>query len=251
MATPITAIVVDDEPNAIKALKASLEKHCREVQVVAEANNISEALRLIILKKPALVFLDINMPHGSGFDLLNQLKLQGTDPVGVIFTTAHQEYAIKALRLSALDYLLKPIDAGDLVNAVDRFKKSQYNSKSSHFDLLTDLLKDHGEPKKIAINTTDSIHLVRLEDIFYLAAEKNYTQIHFADSSLLASKSLRFFEDLLDEFSFIRPHRSTLVNLSKVVEFRKKKLEIVLSNGAVVEVSRSSRDAVFNELRNF
>jgi len=245
----IRAIIIDDEPKSIKVLKASLEKHCAEVSVVAEAQNITDGFVYINDLEPDLIFLDINMPNGSGFDLLTKMK-KGGKVVRVIFTTAHDEYAIKALRFSAIDYLLKPIDKEDLINAIRRFKGLDTSIYSKHLDILHQLIREKKRPEKITIYTTDSIHLVAIDEIFYLASEKNYTHIFFEDTAIVASKSLRVFEELLVDYPFLRVHRSYLINLNKVVEYQKKVFKVQLSNGTLVDVARNKKDKLSEKLQN-
>ena len=243
----IRSIIVDDEPRAIKALQILLERHCRNVSVEGVAHNIAEALVLILRFKPVLVFLDINMPNGSGMDLVEKIRDQ--KGINVIFTTAYQEYAVKAFRLSAIDYLLKPIDKEELVNAIERYQEAIEDTHAIQMNLLNDMLQNN-KPRKIAINTADSLHMVNIDDILYLSSERNYTKLHLDDSTLLASKPLGEFEELLSDLNFFRVHRSYMINLSRVREYQKKKLAAVLDNGVAVEVSRNRKESLSKRLQS-
>lgn len=241
----IEAIIVDDEPRAIRTLQILLSRHCKDVDVIETASNIHDAAELINSKGPALIFLDINMPNGSGLELVEKLK--DHHQVKVIFTTAHQEYAIKAFRLSAVDFLLKPIDKNELMAAVDRYRSSKYQSSSVEMSLLNELLQN-GRTKKIAVNTVDSLHVLNHEDIYYLSSERNYTTFHLADSSIVASKSIGEYEQMITDERFLRVHRTYIINLDKVQEYKKKEQGVVLQNEAFVEVAKSKREELIRRL---
>lgn len=242
----ITSLIVDDEPRAIKALKILLEKYCPEVELIGTASNINEAYEQITTKKPSLVFLDINMPNGTGLELVERIK--DTESTKVIFTTAYQEYAIKALRLSAIDYLLKPVDKNELISSVSRFKKQTSQSSQNQFSLLSELLEKQNS-QRIAVNTLEGVHIINLDDVYFLSSEKNYSTFHFKDSCVLTSKSLGEYEKLLFEYQFFRAHRSFIVNLKKVREYNKKKMGIILDNGHFIEVSRNKKDLLIEKLK--
>ncbi|MEO9484838.1 MAG: LytTR family DNA-binding domain-containing protein [Ekhidna sp.] len=242
----IKSLIVDDEPRAIKALEILLEKNCPEVRIIGTASNVDDAYRQIVLEKPALVFLDINMPNGTGLDLIERIK--DTESAKVIFTTAHDEFAIKAFRLSAIDYLLKPIDKVELIDSINRFKKHVSKSANEELTVLSQLL-DKQNGKRIAINTVDGVHVINLEDVLYLSSEKNYTTFHFQGSSILTSKPLGDYEKTLSEYQFIRVHRSYIVNLKKVKEFHRKRMEIVLDNECCIEVSRNRKELLMENLK--
>ncbi len=240
----IKALLVDDEPQAIKSLKILLEKYCPEVNVLGEAENITEAYQLIQKENPNLVFLDINMPGGTGIELLEQLD--GLD-LEVIFTTAHHEFAVKALRLSALDYLLKPIDSSELRKAVSRY--TMKNWRMNDYSIVKEVLAGD-KPKKIAINALERIHIINVEDILYLKSDKNYTSFFLSSEEIIASKPLGEFEELLRDYGFIRSHRSTIINIERVKEFKKgRDPYVLLDNGAQLEVSRTRKDELLSKLK--
>ncbi|MEM6829757.1 MAG: LytTR family DNA-binding domain-containing protein [Bacteroidota bacterium] len=240
----ISALLVDDEEKALKTLRLLIEKYCPEVEIVDQVENIDDAYQSIIKYDPNMLFLDINMPQGSGLDLLK--RIQGID-TEVIFTTAHQEYAIKALRLSALDYLLKPIDPEDLIGAVSRYKERSREKRD--YTLINEILNEK-MPKRIAISSLDGVKVVNVEDIQYLSADKNYTTFHLNDGELIVSKSLGEFEKLLQDYEFFRVHRSVLINMVHLAEYKKgKEARVRLNNGVELEVSRNRKDQLLEKLK--
>ncbi len=242
----IKSIIVDDEPRAVKALEILIERHCPEVEIIGKASNIQEAYGLIVKMKPSLVFLDINMPNGTGIELLERIK--DTEDSKVIFTTAYDEFAIKALRLSAIDYLLKPVDKNELMQAILSFKKSESHSASPELSLLSQMLEKQND-RKIAVNTMDGVHVINLDEVLYLSSEKNYTTFHFEHTNILTSKPLGDYEKLLNEYRFIRVHRSYLVNINKIKEYNKKQAGVILENSQLIEVSRNRKEHLLENLK--
>lgn len=238
----ISAVLVDDEPLAIKTLRLLLEKHCPEISIVGECNNITDAYSMILEKRPKLIFLDINMPNGTGLELLE--RFQDVD-LEVIFTTAHQEHAIHALRLSALDYILKPISSEDLKNAVQRFMKKKW---SSDYHLLAQILQEK-TLTRFAVPAVDGIRIINTKEILYLSADKNYTTVHLPDEDIISSKPLGDYEKLLRDHGFFRIHRSFIINLRRLLKFKKgKEAQVVLDNGMELDVSRNRKDELIREI---
>lgn len=185
------------------------------------------------------------MPHGSGIDLLK--RIHKTNKAKVIFITAYDEFAITALRLSAIDYLLKPVDKNELIEAIERFKK--VSQSDDQIKIFSEILENK-TPDRFSINTVDGIHIIKYADVKFLSSEKNYTKFHLADSTMVASKPLGEYEKLLDQNTFVRIHRSFLVNLNKIVEFDKKSGNVILEGGDSVEVSRNRKDYLIERLQN-
>lgn len=238
----ISALLVDDEPLAIKTLRLLIQKHCPEISIIGECGNITDAYTMILEMRPKLVFLDINMPNGSGLELLE--KLQDVD-LEVIFTTAHQEHAIQALRLSALDYILKPIDSAELKNAVERFLKKKW---SSDYHLLAQILQEKSLTR-FAVPSVDGIRIINTKEILYLSADKNYTTVHLPEENIVSSKPLGDYEKLLSNHGFIRIHRSFIINLQRLLKFKKgKEPQVVLDNGLELDVSRNRKDELIKEI---
>lgn len=228
-------IIIDDEPHAVKVLSLMLEQHCPEAEKVGTADNISDGYKLIIELTPDLVFLDINMPNGSGLDLLKRIQHL---KIAVILTTAHHEFAIDALRLSAADYLLKPIAKDELRSAMDRINNKIVQSDSSKPDQSI-------ENTKISIKTVDGLTILNLDEIEYVQSDKNYSIFFNKGSEIISSKPLGEYEEVLLSPSFIRIHRSTIVSVSHIRELKKgKNWSVVLTSGKMLEVARSKRDEI-------
>ncbi len=218
----IKTIIIDDEDKARDTIKNMLKAYCPEVEVIGTAGSVKEGKKVLNKEKPELVFLDIKMGDGTGFDLLRKL---GKVDFFIIFVTAFEEFAIRAIKFSALDYILKPIDPDELIAAVE---KAQEIIAKDSMELRLDALYDNLDmfatnSKKIVLKTTGSVHLVNLKDIVRCESEKNYT--HFftiEDEKITVSKTLKEFNDLLNDYSFYRVHQSHLVNLEHVKRYEKQ-----------------------------
>ena len=234
-----TAIVVDDETNNRENLITLLGKYCPQIQVIGEAASVAEAREVIRKTTPEVVFLDIEMPGGNGFDLL----CSGDVTYKVIFVTAYDSYAIQAIKFSALDYLLKPIDKDELVKAVSRIDSGD-SSQEERLKNLDDFINQ--EDKKIALSLSDEIRLLALNDIVRLQADNNYCRFILASGEeILASKNLGHFYDMLKDQGFSRVHQSHLINKNKLDRFLKKDGGfLVMNNGDEIPVSRTNREQV-------
>lgn len=244
----INAIIIDDEANGRENLKGALEKYCPEVTVVGEAGSALAGIDAINLHHPDLVFLDIEMPEGSGFKVLEFFE---RPTFGVIFVTAYDQYAIRAIRFSAIDYLLKPINIIELKNAVDRF----CNRRKEQSDMLMQQFKQNwmmdSSSKKIALPTADRIEFREVQSIVRCEGEGNYTHFIFIDGSkLLISRSLVEFEEILEGFGFIRTHKTHLVNQQHIKTFNKTDgCSLTMSNGNSVPVSRRRKEIILEKLK--
>jgi two-component system, LytTR family, response regulator len=238
----ITAIIIDDEAKGRLALSQKLFTYCTQVQVVAEASNGQEALLLIQHHKPQLVFLDIEMPKMNGFEMLNALPEKNFH---VIFTTAYDQYAIKAIKYAAFDYLLKPVDIEELKTAVEKIELKETNQTKKQVELLQQNI-EHSKKQlnKLAVPTLDGLLFFDINDIIHLEANSNYTFIHFLGKpKITASKTLKEFEELLPEEIFFRTHHSHLINLNYIKKYIKGDGgQIELQNGNVVDVSRRKKE---------
>jgi len=246
----IRTIVVDDEPYACKALLTLLEKHCPAVKVEAACHSAKEAEEMISSIKPQLVFLDVEMPHKNGFELLESLA---PVPFQVIFTTSYDQYAIKAIRFSALDYLLKPIDPQELKAAVK--KASELLSSSSLPGQLDILLEKLRQPaaltNRIALPTMEGLQVIAVDSILYCMASSNYTTLVLKDKQkLIVSRTLKEIEEMLEEYPFLRIHHSCLVNLNEIKKYtRGEGGTLLMSDGAEVDVSRSKKEMLLKKLQ--
>ncbi len=235
---PLRAVLVDDEEHCRRTLSRLLADHCHGVREIAQCDSVASGLEVIRTNKPDLVFLDIEMPDGTGFDLLQQA---GSVPFKIIFTTAHDEYAIRAIRFSALDYLMKPISAAELRAAVERAAAPAAASPvhPTQIRLLRDNLSGAGSRAKIALPTLDGFIFVALADIISCEARRNYSECLLEKGdTLLVCRTLKEFEDLLEEQGFFRIHHSHIINLHHLRRYvRGKGGYVVMSNGREYEVS--------------
>lgn len=237
-----TAIIIEDEPKGRLALREKIKNYCPEVQVVAEAANGTEGIAAIEKHHPGIIFLDIEMPGMNGFEMLNNLPEKNFH---IIFTTAYDQYAIKAIKYAAFDYLLKPVDIEELKQAIARIREVPGNQTKNQIELLQ---QNISHPKrllnKLAIPTLDALSFYDINDIVYLEAQSNYTHIYFANNpKVLASKTLKEFEDLLPGNIFYRPHHSYLINLNYIRRYIKGDGgQVELQNGIFVDVSRRKKE---------
>jgi two-component system LytT family response regulator len=216
-----TAIIIDDVDNSRLTLAHDLKEYCPQIKIIGEANSVKTAIDEISGKKPDVVFLDIQLGDGLGFEVLETL----TDfDFQVIFTTALDTYGIKAIKFSALDYLLKPIDPDELVAAVNKLQDKKKDNIKNSIDLLLSNIKDiNPGNKRIALNSADKIHMVYITDIIRCESQGSYTIFHLKDKEqIVVTKNLKEYENLLDDYSFIRIHHSHLINFAYLKEFVKK-----------------------------
>lgn len=239
----MTAILIDDEAHCTRTLKWELERHCPEVEVVAVCSSGEEGLAAIHESKPDLVFLDIEMPGMNGFDMLGRLDKIDFQ---VVFCTAYDQYAIKAFKLSATDYLLKPVDSHELVAAVE--KAARQSSKGITSDQITELISAIGHPgrefRRIALSTSDGLEFVDTDRILYCESQSNYTNIVLEDGrKVLLSKTLKEIDELLTGFGFFRAHKSHLINLRHVTKYvRGDGGYVVMRNGVTITIARSRKE---------
>jgi two-component system, LytTR family, response regulator len=244
----IKVLIVDDEPAASNMLRLLIEKQFAGQKEIRCINDPQEALRTIPDFKPTLVMLDIEMPQMNGFDLLNHL---GSWDFDLIFTTAYDRYAIKAIRFSALDYLLKPIDIVDLQNALNRHVMRRGDGLQHHAligNLLTNLKQKDAANFKLALSTSEGTFFFDPKEIMRLEGESNYTRFFFSNHKpILVSKTLKEYEELLVPYDFIRVHKSFLVNRTFVQHMDREGV-LWLTDGSHILVSRRKKDEVMKEL---
>lgn len=246
----IRILVIDDEPAASNILKLLIENHVPSVREVRTCNNPEQAPGIISEFNPTLLMLDIEMPSMNGFDLLNKI---GTWDFDVIFTTAYDKYAIKAIRFSALDYLLKPVDIFDLQNAINRhiIKKEFHPSREQEKlvgNLLNNLQQKDSSEFKLALSTSEGVFFFEPGNIIRLEGEGNYTRFYFSDQKpILVSRTMKEYEDILTEHGFIRAHKSHLVN-KKFARHLDKEGMLWFTDGSHIVVSRRKKEEVMREL---
>ena len=238
----ITAIIIDDEAKGRLALREKLSAYCPQVKLVAEADNGEDALELIEQHKPQLIFLDIEMPRMNGFELLNRLH---DKKIHIIFTTAYDQYAIKAIKYAAFDYLLKPVDIEELKTTIGKLDESRDDQTKKQIELLhQNMLFPKKHLHKLAIPSLDGLLFYDIAEIIYLEANSNYTNIYLSNKTkVTASRTLKEFEELLPEDTFFRTHHSYIINLNFIKRYIKGDGgQIELQNGSYVDVSRRKKD---------
>lgn len=234
----IKTIIIDDEIKARETIGSMLATYCSDVKIIDSAASVKEGVKAIEKNKPDLVFLDIKMGDGTGFDLLKKLKEVN---FFLVFITAFEEFAIRAIKFSALDYILKPLDPDELVNAVEKAKHAlEKEHVSTRLDALYENLEMlNTQTKKIVLKTTNNVHIVNVTEIIRCESEKNYTHFFTVEQEkITVSKTLKEFSELLTEFNFYRVHQSHLVNLAHVKRYEKKEGgHLVMDDNSIVPVS--------------
>lgn len=246
----IRCVIVEDEEMARNVLKSLLAQYCQDVMVCAEADDIVTGKNMIETFRPDLVFLDIEMPGGSGFKLLTSMENVDFE---VVFVTAYEQFAIKAIRHDALDYILKPIDPKELVAAVEKVKEAKYKKtlKKQYDNLLKNLDPEQLVVRKISISTTDKIHLIDVDDIIRCESDNYYTIIYFKDgTSLMVSKTLKEMDQKLQEYDFVRTHKSHLVNMRCIKNFIKDEMMVVMTDDTKVPVSKRKKEMILEVINN-
>jgi two-component system LytT family response regulator len=243
----VTAIIIDDEQKGRIALKQKLQDYCPDIELLGEAENGEEGIELIAKLQPGIVFLDIEMPRMDGFGMLHRLTGKNFH---LIFTTAYDQYAIKAIRYAAFDYLLKPIDIEELKSALSRISNQAPVYTEKKLATLEQNLRDKNAFNKIAIPTLDGLLFFNINDIIHLAASSNYTTIYFNNHpKLTASKTLKEFEELLPTDIFFRSHHSHIINLHYIKRYIKGDGgQIEMQNGDYVDVARRKKEEFLKTL---
>ncbi len=244
----IKTVLVDDDKSAIITLQTLLTGNFPNIEIAGTANNVSEATFLIDAVKPELVFLDINMPDGEGFDVIERVAFKD---FRVIFVTAYDKYAVRAFEFSALHYLVKPVSLEMLEIAVDRYKDVKADDIDNRLKVLRDSLKSKNE--KIIIPSTDGLNIVKLGDIIRLEASDVYTLFYMTNGQrFVASKPLNNYEKILEDLPFSRVHSKHLINLMFVKRYVKGKGgSIILEDNTEVEVSVRKKADFLEKLKNF
>jgi two-component system LytT family response regulator len=244
----LKSIIVDDELKSRETLRKMVTSYCNGVEVLATCQSVKEAIEAINTLTPDVVFLDVQMQGETGFELLSKLEDIKFD---VIFTTAHSEYALKALRSSAIDYLLKPIDIGDLQKAVAKVEKKQETHLTERLQQLVQNLKvTNSENYKLAIPIAEGLIFIKANDILYCKASGNYTEIYMIDGKKhLVSRQLKEYEDILNTRDFFRIHHSFLINLNCIKSYvRGEGGYVVMSDNSTIDVSRRKKEAFMERI---
>lgn len=245
----IKAIIIDDEERARDTLTVLLKEFCPQVEVLAKCSNVPEGVLAINQNRPQLVFLDIEMPEYSGFELLSFFREVDFE---IVFVTAYNDYALKAFEVSAVDYVLKPVDIDKLKQAVEKAeKKLSNNDMQNRLEVLKESFQTE-QFNKIALPMAEGLLFVETSEIIYLEADGAYTEVWLRNGSkITVSKKIKFFEDVLDKRpNFFRSHRSYIVNINFIRKYNKADNALTLDNGKTVVISRDRKQEFEQQLKN-
>ncbi|HHN47729.1 MAG TPA: response regulator transcription factor [Bacteroidales bacterium] len=244
----IKTIIVDDESRARETIAEMLKLYCKNVMVIDQAVDVKSGLRSIKKYKPDLVLLDIKMPDGTGFDLVRQLDQANFK---IIFITAFEEYAVKAFKFSALDYLLKPVHPEELVMAIEKVSNSLHaenlSSKINEFMTYMENLRNFGYGKKILLKTIDNVYVVDSDEIISVESEDSYSRFHLVgQENIIVSGSIKHYINLLKEHNFYRVHNTFMINPRHVKRYKRDESTCIMSDGSEVPISYRKREQLFN-----
>lgn len=244
----MTAIIVDDELHCREVLRILLDMYCPEVEVLEACEDGISALNAIAKHHPDIVFIDIEMPGMNAFDML--MRLEDIN-FHIVFTTAYDQYAIKAIKFSALDYLLKPIDADELVAAIAKAKQKEQHTQPEQIQHLQHHLLQPQDDFKLIISNAEGSFFIPPSELIYCLGRSNYTYFFLTrERKIICGKTLKEYENMLCSQGFLRIHKSLLVNIQFIEKYSSSQTAVVLKDGTVLEVSRRRKEAVMNALFN-
>ena len=243
----IRAIIVDDEDHCRSSLTKQLEWSCPHVEVIAEGKSAAEGKELVMQHKPDLVFLDIEMPGGSGFDMIHSLP---NIQFKLVFTTAFDEYALQAFKVNAIAYLLKPIDEDELIKTIEKIQIEKNDVVGKKLEKLMNYLSSENNSGKIALPVSDGLEFISIERILRCEADGNYCTIYLNDGSkMVISKTLKYIADLINQQKFVRVHQSHIINMDYIKKYiRGKNGTIIMDDGSVIPISRAKKDDFLEKL---
>ncbi|MCK9424172.1 MAG: LytTR family DNA-binding domain-containing protein [Bacteroidales bacterium] len=249
MTKMLKTLIVDDEKDAVSFIGSIIHEYCPRLEIIGTASSAAEGSRIIIEKQPDLVFLDVEMPHGSGFDMLATFPEKSFD---VIFITAFNHYAIKAIKFSAVDYILKPININEFIEAVNKVinKRSSLSERNRNYHALIENIRSTF-PSKLAIPTSDGMEYLNTKEIIRIEADRSYCWFFLTDKrKLLVSRNLKEYQELLNERNFFRTHNSHLINLEFVKRYiRHEGSSIEMTDGSFIPLSRFRRDIFLTQMK--
>jgi two-component system, LytTR family, response regulator len=251
MNSKLRTIIIDDEHDAVNFIHSIIDEYCPGLEVIGKSHNVLDGIKLIKSSEPDLIFLDVEMPHGSGFDLLAQFPEKTFD---VIFITAFNHYAIKAIKFSAVDYILKPININEFIIAVEKViekRSSSLHSNNNYLALIENLKSSF--PFKLAIPTSDGMEYLSTKDIIRIEADRSYCWFYLVNKrKVLVSRNLKEFQELLNDRNFFRPHNSHLINLEHVRKYiRSEGGAIEMMDGSQVPISRTKKELFQAHMNRF
>jgi two-component system LytT family response regulator len=243
----ITAVLIDDDKHLRKGLKALLERYTNDIVMIGEAESVKTGVKLLERLQPQVIFLDIHLSDGTGFDILEQLANKGGKTnAHIVFITAHEQYAVKAFKFSALDFILKPVDPEELQNSIAKIKEVVGKTNSfEHIDLLLEnIRKKVDNYKRIALSTSDGIHLFEVSDIIRCESKGNYTEFFIKNHKpVLISKTLKEYEEMLTEHGFERIHQSHLINLTYLKSYIKSDGGyVIMADNTNISIAQSKKE---------
>jgi two-component system LytT family response regulator len=252
----IKAILIDDDKNLRDGMKGLLERFAPAIKIVGEADSVATGIQVMDALQPQVVFLDIQLNDGTGFDILERVAYKnGTIKSNIVFITAHEQYAIKAFRFSALDFLLKPVDPDELQKVIQKIDTVLEKSNDyAHIDLLLENIRKKVDNfKRIALSTSEGIHLFDISDIIRCESADNYTKFYIkGNKPLLISKTLKEYEELLTEHGFERIHQSHLINLNYLKSYIKKDGGyVIMADDSNLPISQRKKDRLQEILKSF
>lgn len=241
----IKGVIIEDEQNARETIRILLEKYCKNVEIVGEGVDVKTGLACIEKHEPEVVFLDIEMPDGDGFDLLSRV---GEINFDIIFTTAYSEFAVQAFKYNAVDYLLKPIVHDELIEAVNRAEKElQTRDLSTKFNKLLDYINDNRNNRRIVLSSSDGYDVVSISEIIMCKSNRNYTSFYLEDGQVIkVSRTIKEFAKMLSDNGFVKTHRQYLVNLNHIKSFGRTDTNLIrLTRNLEAPVSARNKEKLF------
>lgn len=243
------AIIVEDEPHSAETIKEILSSHFNDLEIVSQTTNVKDSVEAINKHKPDLLFLDIDLPDGNSFDILQQIDYKNYK---IIFITAHQEYAIKAIKFSAFDFILKPFDPMELISTVNDVLKEKMNEdyELKFQAFFTNFNNSLQGIKKIVLKTVEKIHIVDVKDIIRCQSDNTYTNFFINNGrKIIVSKNIKKYEEMLTDYGFMRVHQSHLINLNYISYFDKSEGgAIVMSDNSNIPISSQKKQKLFEYL---
>ncbi len=249
MEEKIKTVLVDDEKSSLKILEHLLEKNAPDVEIVGTASSVKEGINVIDKLKPDLVFLDISMPDGDGFEVIDKVSYKG---FSVVFSTAYDEYAIRAFDVSALHYILKPVQAKDLVEAVNRYKSTKSDDIQQKMEIFAKIVNKE-QPTKLILPTSSGMNIIDIQDIVRCESSNNYTTFFMTNKTkIVVSKSIQVYEHLLSQTHFCRLHNKHIVNLKFIKKYVKGRGGyVILLDGTQVDVSEGRKKEFIKKLQTY
>ncbi len=244
------AIIIDDEQRVIGTISKLLEDNFNDIDIVGTANDIDTGYKLILEHDPDILILDINLPDGTGFDLLKKIN---SPNFKLIFITAYEDYAIKAFKFSAIDYLVKPVQPDELVSAINRAKVLiKKEDQQLKLTALLENIEEGHSLKKIVLRTADSMHLVKIEDIIRCESDSNYTMFHLVnEKKILVSRTMKEFAELLKTSGFLRVHQSHLINVNHIDRYAKAEGgAMIMKDNSSIPISHERKSYILNQLES-